>query len=118
MQFIAKSWSADGQRILGTLHRPDGAPAGITVYTVSDRRYEMVNSTGSEPVWLKDGVHLMFRSGSSLFIEDTRTHLTLPLILPPSVHVSETFAVSNDNRWLIVSSSTEHANVWVARNVR
>jgi serine/threonine protein kinase len=118
MQFIAKSWSADGQRIVGTLHRPDGASGGITVYSVSDRRYETVSSTGSEPVWLKDGVHLMFRSGSSLFIEDTHARITIPLVLPASVHVSETFALSNDNRWLIVSSSTEQANVWVARNVR
>lgn len=118
MQFFAKSWSADGRRILGTLHRADGASVGIAVYALSDRRYETISSIGSAPVWLKDGMHLLFRSGFSLYMEDSRTRVTVPLILPASVHVSDTFAVSNDNRWLIVSSSTEQANVWVARNVR
>jgi Tol biopolymer transport system component len=118
MQFIAKSWSADGRRIAGTLHRPDGASNGIVVYTISDRRYEAITSFGSAPVWLKDGMRLLFRSGLSLYMEDTRSHLSLPLTLPSSIHVSDTFAISNDNRWLIVSSSTEQANVWVARNIR
>jgi hypothetical protein len=118
MQFIAKTWSADGRRIAGTLHRPDGASDGIVVYTLSDRRYEAISSFGSAPVWLKDGNRLLFRSGFSLYMEDTRRHLAVPLTLPSSIHVSDTFAISNDNRWLIVSSSTEQANVWVARNMR
>jgi eukaryotic-like serine/threonine-protein kinase len=118
MQFIAKAWSADGSRIAGTLLRPDGPSGGISIYTVSDRKYEVISSTGMAPVWLKDGVHLLFRSGSSLYMEDTRTHSAIQLTLPPAVHVSDTFALANDNRWLIVSSSTEQANVWLARNVR
>ncbi|MGA2184038.1 MAG: protein kinase [Bryobacteraceae bacterium] len=118
MQFIAKSWSVDGRRIAGTLHRPDGTSEGIFSYTLSDRRYEAITSFGSAPVWLRDGVRLLFRSGFSLYMEDTRRHLSIPLTLPSSVHVSDTFAVSNDDHWLIVSSPTEQANVWVVRNIR
>ena len=117
MQFIAKSWSADGRRIAGTIHRPDGASAGIVVYTPSDRRYEGITSFGSAPVWLKDGVRLLFRRGVSIYLADTRTHLSVPLTLPSSLHPSDTFAVSSDDRWLFVSSSTEQANVWIARNM-
>lgn len=117
MQFIAKSWSGDGRRIAGSIHRSDGTSNGIVVYTISDRKYEAVTSFGSAPVWLKDGIRLMFRSGVSLYLVDTRGHSPVPLTLPAAVRVSDVFAISNDNLWLVVSSSTEQANVWVMRDI-
>jgi Tol biopolymer transport system component len=104
--FFAWSWSPDGRALAGR------ADSGIATFTLGADRFRRLSDFGTSPVWLRDG-RVLFRYRGALYLASTgATGVTeLLSVAPDAVH---SFAVSRDNRTILVAVATSEADVWAA----
>lgn len=113
VEFEPKSWSGDGQRIVGTRVRA-GSSETIWVYDVAKRQYSEI-TTGGIPSWLKDGKRLVFRRGDRIMLIDTLTRNESELWSAPHDPQSASVAIDADNRWIYYTTGSVEADIWLLK---
>jgi Tol biopolymer transport system component len=117
--FSAWSWSADGKRLAGNSVPKSGLSAGVFLYSFESNAYEKVADFGNYPVWLKDGVRLLFCSKEKLYIVDTRTRKVTEVMRSAlSARTGEMLgaaSISPDQRTLYFSQGNIEADVWMLK---
>jgi Tol biopolymer transport system component len=72
--FLANSWSPNGELLAGQISNVGAMATGIQVYSFRTKRYEKVLDFGEWPVWLPDGRRILFVANKNAFYTvDTRT---------------------------------------------
>jgi len=68
---------------------------------------------GTQPIWLRDGRHVLFRRERALYVAsiDGKGVAEVLSAAPDMIH---SFTISRDNRTIYMAVSTSEADVWVA----
>jgi Tol biopolymer transport system component len=105
-EFLASSWSADGQKLLG-YHN------GIFTYSFATQKYERLTNSGYYPIWLNDNRHALFIATDKLNLLDTQTR-QITEVLSVAPRLLQFISVSPDNRFISLSVNTTEADIWMA----
>jgi Tol biopolymer transport system component len=100
------AWSPDGTRLAGELR----GRAGIVVYSLKDRDYRPITSSGGRPIWLPGGEEILFTEESRLRIVNVATGAIREVTAPFSVTAN---SLSTDAKTLVFSARRTEADVWM-----
>jgi Tol biopolymer transport system component len=112
-EFIAWSWSPDGQRLAGYRRLEDGMNAGIVIYSFDSGEFDRLTEFGRNPVWLSDNRRLLFFHPyeRKLFLVDSETREHKELVTSAeNINFPD---ISPDNRHIYASVRDEEADVWL-----
>ena len=104
---FASSWSPDGTWLAGS------AGNRLVLFSLSSRRYEWLDLPGLQPIWLHDGVRLLYLSGGQIYVVDTRTKQPRLLLSPPASSTFTSADLGLDDRTLYVIRSQEEGAIWM-----
>jgi Tol biopolymer transport system component len=115
--FLATSWSRDGKWIAGVrLRAATHVRAGVAVYALESRRYELLTDYGEFPAWLGDDRTIVFNSGgdygSRIDLVDRQTKKTRTLVADPARALTIP-AASSDGRAVYFTSAGAESDVWL-----
>ncbi len=100
------SWSPDGTLLAGELR---GRP-GIMLYSLTERTYRPVTSTGARPLFLPGGREILFSEGSRLRIVNIDTGAIRDVSTPYAIAA---MSISGNAQTLLFSERTTEADVWM-----
>jgi Tol biopolymer transport system component len=110
-RFFVNSWSPDGTRIVGEVQ---GKAAGVLMYTLATRTYDLLTDFGEWPVWLPDGRHVLFVAGGKAFyVLDTRTR-AVKRIYTVARDVIGPPRLSRDATAMYYSRRVTESDIWLA----
>jgi Tol biopolymer transport system component len=110
--FTAWSWSADGRRLAGYMHRKDGSSDGIAVYSLESQTYERLAPVGDWPHYLPDGRRLIFHYQGKAYLVDSQSKKMHEVVSVTPHEVSQQFGVSRDGRQIVFTLDATEADVW------
>ena len=110
--FRGTSWSPDGRRLAGYIHRSDNTPAGVAVYSFDSSAFEKLVNFGESPLWLNDGRRLLFQLDGVIYLLDARSKEVQQVASVRPNTIYDRLAVSPDNRWIYLSLINNEADVW------
>ena len=105
--FVPWSWSADGNEIAGTM-------GGIAVYSVRDRRYRRLTTSGRDPLWMPGGRRLLFIDGRKVLSLDAVTGETMVVHGVEPSDLAGSIGLSPDGGTLYEVLSSTGRDVWMA----
>jgi serine/threonine protein kinase/Tol biopolymer transport system component/Flp pilus assembly protein TadD len=114
LSFEGWSWSADGKKLAGIKHLPNGVHSGIGVYDLETKTYDWLTDFGDWPIWLNDNRRLLFVSQGNLLLYDTQTrkYRQLMVVSDQDVDIGSP-AVSRDNRTIYFTYVAAEADIWI-----
>jgi len=100
------AWSPDGTMLAGELRNMPG----IAIYTLADRSYRRLTTSGARPIWLPGGREILYSDAGKLSIADVGTGTSRPVTtgLPISA-----MSLSADGRTLVYSERNIGADIWM-----
>lgn len=105
------AWSPDGTRLAGELR---GRP-GIVIYSLVERTYRPITTSGARPIWLPNGQEILYSDGGRLRIVNADSGAIREVTgLASGVGVS----LSADGRTLVYSERNTEADVWMMEDAR
>jgi Tol biopolymer transport system component len=114
LSFEAWSWSADGKKIAGIKHLPNGAHAGIGVYDLESKTYDWLTDVGDWPLWMQDSRRLIMVQRGAIVLIDSRTRKTLPIVVVSDEDVDiGSPGLTRDNRTIYFAHVAADADVWL-----
>jgi|GEM_PF-127351 len=113
LSFEGWSWSADGKKLAGIKHLPNGVHSGIGIYDLESKRYDWLTDFGDWPLWLNDNRRLLFVSQGKLFLFDTQTrkYHELFVVTDQDVDIGSP-ALSHDNQTIYFTYVASEADIW------
>jgi serine/threonine protein kinase/Tol biopolymer transport system component/Tfp pilus assembly protein PilF len=114
LSFEGWSWSADGKKLAGIRHLPNGVHSGIGIYDLEAKTYDWLTDFGDWPIWLNDNRHLLFVSQGTIYLFDThsRKYHQVFVVTDQDVDIG-TPAISRDNRTLYFTYVAAEADIWL-----
>jgi eukaryotic-like serine/threonine-protein kinase len=123
--FQVTSWSPDGRMLAGVGQALAQAGGGeVVLYSFESKRYEKLLSpsgrlvgqkSDTKPLWLRDGVHLLYQQDSEhLAVLDRTTRQSREVWTAPRGTEIADFTISKDNTWLCVILANDEGDVWLA----
>ncbi|HEX7335022.1 MAG TPA: hypothetical protein VF290_26205 [Pyrinomonadaceae bacterium] len=114
LSFEGWSWSADGKKLAGIKHLPNGLHSGIGIYDLESKTYDWLTDFGDWPIWLNDNRRLLFVSQGTLFLFDTqsRKYQEVLVVTDQDVDIGSP-ALSRDNRTLYYTYVAAEADIWL-----
>jgi len=114
LSFEGWSWSADGKKLAGIKHLPNGVHSGIGIYDLETKTYDWLTDFGDWPIWLKDDRQLLFVSQGTIYVYDTqsRKYRQVYVVTDQDVDIGSP-ALSRDNRILYFTDVTAEADIWL-----
>jgi len=116
-RFWPMTWTADGRRLGGSLHRANGFADGIAQYELATSRFSRVLETAPVawliPVWLADGRRLVVRERTGIGLVDSVTGRRKPLIPVSGYYVGYSVDVTRDNRWITYTETATDGDIWL-----
>jgi Tol biopolymer transport system component len=100
------AWSPDGALLAGELRN---AP-GIAIYTIAERRYRRITTSGARPIWLPSGRELLYGDAGRLRIVNIDTGAIRDVVTPMAVAA---MSLSNDGRTLVFSDRRTQSDIWM-----
>ena len=100
------AWSPDGTLLAGELR---GRP-GIMLYSLAERTYRPVTSSGARPIFLPGGREILYSDGLKLKIVNIDTGATREVASPFAINA---MSISADARTLLFSERKTQADVWM-----
>lgn len=114
LSFEGWSWSADGKKLAGIRHLPNGIHSGIGIYDLETKTYDWLTDFGDWPIWLNDDRHLLFVSQGTIYLFDTRSrkYHQVFVVTDQDVDIGSP-ALSRDNRTLYFTYVAAEADIWL-----
>ncbi len=114
LSFEGWSWSADGKKLAGIKHLPNGVHSGIGIYDLETKTYDWLTDFGDWPIWLNDNRHLLFVSQGNLLLFDTQTrkYRQLMVVSDQDVDIGSP-ALSRDNHTIYFTYVAAEADIWI-----
>ncbi|HEV8580459.1 MAG TPA: protein kinase [Thermoanaerobaculia bacterium] len=106
--FFANSWSPDGTRIAGNARNN----RGIFLLTLAAGRFERLTDHGSQPVWMRDGRHLLYLDLDGVYVLDTVTRISRRLLEPAAGSSFKGVDLAPDGRALYLLRASDEGDVW------
>jgi Tol biopolymer transport system component len=106
-RFSPFSWSPDGRRLAGIL------PEGVAVYSLAQKRYEVVASRGSRPVWMRTRPRILYLKDGSVFALNPDTRETQELLAPPKGSNFIDVDLGPEDRSLVTVRWLDEGDVWM-----
>ena len=100
------AWSPDGTLLAGELR---GRP-GIMLYSLKERTYRPVTTSGARPIFLPGGREILYSDGLKLRIVNIDTGAIRDVVTPFAINA---MSVSADARTLLFSERKTQADVWM-----
>lgn len=108
---MAESWSPDSTKLAAMRISNDPKIAGIVVFDVYSRKYEILTDFGADAFWLGDNRRLIFADLDKLYLLDSETKRTKHLTtIDGKVQL---IAISPDNRAVSISVQRMESDIWV-----
>ena len=101
------AWSPDGTVLAGELR---GRP-GIVIYTIADRTYRPITTSGNRPLWLPGGKEILYSDNGKLRIVAVDTGAIRDVVTTLGISGQ---SLSGDARLLIYSDRQVEADVWMS----
>jgi Tol biopolymer transport system component/serine/threonine protein kinase len=112
--FSVDSWSADGRWLAGALHQPDGTRSpGIVLYSLTDKRYVRSTAHGAFPYWMHDNRRLLYRERGGIFLLDTQSGRSRPVIAPVPGSTYVDLKLSPDEHVLYLAQAAAEGDIWL-----
>jgi Tol biopolymer transport system component/serine/threonine protein kinase len=114
--FQVTSWSRDGRLLAGVGQAlAQAAGGGVVLYSFESRRYERLLEGGTRPIWLRDGIRLLFSPDPEhlAVLDRTTKQSRIVWTAPRGTEIAD-FTISNDNKWLCVIQSNDEGDIWLA----
>jgi hypothetical protein len=110
--FRATSWSPDGLRLAGYIHRRDNSAAGIAIYSFETASFQKLTNFGGSPLWLNDSRRLVFQNDGLIYLVDSgsKRFQQIASVRPNAIY--DRLAMSPDNGWIYRSLVSNEADVW------
>lgn len=114
LSFEGWSWSADGKKLAGIRHLPNGVHSGIGIYDLDAKTYDWLTDFGDWPIWLNDNRQLLFVSQGTIYLFDThsRKYHQVFVVTDQDVDIGSP-ALSRDNRSLYFTYVAAEADIWL-----
>src|SRR5690606_4651812 len=103
------SWSPDGRRIAAYSERG----AGLAVYSLDSRTWEVITEGGTMPRWLADSRRLVYEDDGRLFIVDTATRTRREIHAAPGASLAAPALAPGDTAIFYIRTRLER-DVWTA----
>jgi eukaryotic-like serine/threonine-protein kinase len=100
------AWSPDGRFLAGELR---GRP-GIMLYSLAERTYRPVTSSGARPIFLPGGTEILYAEGARLRIVNIETGAIRDVTSP---FVINAMSITADAKTLLFSERRTQADVWM-----
>ena len=100
------AWSPDATMLAGELR---GRP-GIVVYSVADRTYRPVTTSGVRPMWLPGGKDILYNDAGKLRIVNIDTGAIRDVTAPMTIQAQ---SLSADAKTMIYSDRVAEADIWM-----
>jgi serine/threonine protein kinase len=110
--FRPGDWSADGEKLIGTLTSGDNNDLGIGTYSFSSKRFEKLSDFGGYPSWLKDNRRFIFIERNKIYLGDSDSK-KVQVIFSPSSNAIQHPAISADNGMIYFRFLQIEADVWL-----
>jgi len=102
------AWSPDGTMLAGELR---GRP-GVVVYSIADRTYRPVTTSGARPmIWLPGGREILYGDAGKLRIVNIDTSAIREVVTPLSISAE---SISADAKTMIYSDRVAESDIWMA----
>jgi Tol biopolymer transport system component len=99
------AWSPDGTLLAGELR---GRP-GIMLYSLKERTYRPITTSGARPIFLPGGREILYSDGPKIRIVNIDTGAIRDVVTPYPIN---SMSVSGDSRTLLFSERKTQADVW------
>ncbi len=99
------AWSPDGTLLAGELR---GRP-GIMLYSLKERTYRPITTSGARPIFLPGGREILYSDGPKIRIVNIDTGAIRDVVTPYPIN---SMSVSGDARTLLFSERKTQADVW------
>jgi Tol biopolymer transport system component/DNA-binding winged helix-turn-helix (wHTH) protein len=111
--FRASTLSPDEKWLGGTLYSVEGKrEPGIVVYSMDDRRYQVLTSLGSWPAWLSDGQRLAFGDRDGLYLVNRVTG-SVRKIFSVDGQIQFGVGVAPDDKSLFFAYGAQESDIWL-----
>jgi len=113
--FAANSWSPDGALLAGSVSRADGTTLpGVVLYAWKTGSYERLSDRGEIAYWLHDSRRLLVLIDGKIYLLDTRTRQSRPVLAPPPHSTFSVLSVGPDDRTLYAVRVSDEGDIWMA----
>jgi Tol biopolymer transport system component len=114
--FQVTSWSGDGRMLAGVGQAlAEAGGGGVVLYSIDSRRFDRLTERGTKPLWLRDGVRLLYGPDPEhLAVLDRTTKQSRVVWTAPRGSQIADFTISKDNKWLCVIQANDEGDVWLA----
>lgn len=110
---MAESWSPDSSKLAAMRVSNDPTVAGIVIYNVNSRKYDIMTDFGADAFWLPDNRRLIFADVDKLYLLDSETKKTKPLTTVDGK--IQLIAISPDNRAVSIAVQRLESDIWVGQ---
>jgi eukaryotic-like serine/threonine-protein kinase len=114
--FQVTSWSDDGRLLAGVGQALAAAGGGgVVLYSFDTRRFERLSERGTKPIWMRDGVRLLYGPDQEhLAVVNRATRESHVVWTAPRGSQIADFTISKDNTWICVIQANDEGDVWLA----
>jgi hypothetical protein len=109
------SWSPDGKWIAGqALQNKSAELKGLALYSVDQKRYELLHESGTVPAWLSDSRRLVFWNNDRIELIDLLTKTVSPVLsLPVPQAITSLGQLPKRNDQIYFTLQPREADVWL-----
>jgi Tol biopolymer transport system component len=115
-KFWPFSWSPDGKFLAGAFFE-QGIARDVATFSLDTSKFQMLGQrTVGQFVmlsWLSDSKRLIYRDRRGIFLVDTQTHDSKPLITVGGYLIARSLAISSDDRIITYTETGTSGDIWM-----
>jgi len=109
--FGVAGWSPDGKWLVGILTTTTTGD-GVAIYSLQNKKYELLTRTGFPVAWLPDGRRILYRERNSLLTVDVATRKTQAVLDKLGIGIAN-LSLAPDGRTLLGVRGDNQSDIWM-----